>query len=81
LAARQPLLVVFEDIHWSDPTTRELLDLIIDLAPKLKVPVTITFRPEFTPPSDPGVARAGQPFLPAFPPALVGRASEARITR
>jgi predicted ATPase len=50
LAARQPLLVVFEDIHWSDPTTRELLDLIIDLAPKLKALVTITFRPEFTPP-------------------------------
>jgi predicted ATPase len=50
LAARQPLLVVFEDIHWSDPTTRELLNLIIDLAPKLKALVIITFRPEFTPP-------------------------------
>ena len=50
LAARQPLLVVFEDIQWSDPTTRELLDLIIDLAPKLKALVIITFRPEFIPP-------------------------------
>src|SRR5215472_12816856 len=30
LAARQPVLMVFEDIHWSDPTTRESLDLLID---------------------------------------------------
>ena len=28
LSARQPVLMVFEDIHWSDPSTRELLDLI-----------------------------------------------------
>ena len=27
LAARQPVLMVWEDIHWSDPTTRESLDL------------------------------------------------------
>ena len=31
--------------------------------------------------SNPSIARTGQPFLPAFPPALVGRASEAGITR
>ena len=30
LAARQPVLMVFEDVHWSDPTTRESLDLLID---------------------------------------------------
>jgi len=30
LAARQPVLMVWEDVHWSDPTTRESLDLIID---------------------------------------------------
>ena len=30
LAARQPVLMVFEDIHWSDPTTRESLDLLIE---------------------------------------------------
>ena len=30
LSAREPLLMVFEDIHWSDPTTRESLDLLID---------------------------------------------------
>src|SRR5229473_6528195 len=30
LAARQPVLMLFEDIHWSDPTTRESLDLLVD---------------------------------------------------
>ena len=50
LAARQPVLMVFEDVHWSDPTTRELLDLLVDRVPALRVLVIITFRPEFTPP-------------------------------
>jgi tetratricopeptide (TPR) repeat protein len=50
LAARQPVLMVYEDVHWSDPTTRELLDLLIDRIPALRVLLIITFRPEFTPP-------------------------------
>jgi class 3 adenylate cyclase/tetratricopeptide (TPR) repeat protein len=50
LAARHPLLMVYEDVHWSDPTTREGLDLLIDRVPALRVLVVITFRPEFTPP-------------------------------
>ena len=50
LAARQPVLMVFEDVHWSDPTTRESLELLIDRVPTLRVLVIITFRPEFTPP-------------------------------
>jgi class 3 adenylate cyclase len=50
LAARQPVLMVWEDVHWSDPTTRESLDLLIDCVPTLRVLVIITFRPEFTPP-------------------------------
>src|SRR6202040_3148057 len=49
LAARQPVLMVYEDIHWSDPTTRESLDLLIERVPTLRVLVIITFRPEFTP--------------------------------
>src|SRR5262249_24078614 len=35
LAARQPVLMLFEDAHWSDPTSLELLDLIIDRVPTL----------------------------------------------
>ncbi len=48
LSARQPVLIAFEDVHWSDPTTRESLDLLIDRVPALRVLVLITFRPEFT---------------------------------
>jgi predicted ATPase len=50
LAARQPVLMVYEDMHWSDPTTRESLDLLIDRLPTLRVLAIITFRPEFAPP-------------------------------
>jgi class 3 adenylate cyclase/predicted ATPase len=50
LAARQPVVMAFEDIHWSDPTTREALDLIIDRVPELRVLTILTFRPEFAPP-------------------------------
>ncbi|HWX87376.1 MAG TPA: adenylate/guanylate cyclase domain-containing protein [Solirubrobacteraceae bacterium] len=50
LAARHPVLMVFEGIHWSDPTTRESLDLLIDRIPTLRVLVILTLRPEFTPP-------------------------------
>jgi len=50
LATQQPVLMVWEDVHWSDPTTRESLDLLIDRVPTLRVLVIITFRPEFTRP-------------------------------
>ncbi|MCK1615531.1 AAA family ATPase [Bradyrhizobium sp. 159] len=50
LAARQPLLMLWEDVHWSDPTTLESLDLLIDRAATLRVLMILTFRPEFTPP-------------------------------
>ena len=49
LAARQPVLMVLADLHWSDPTTRDLLDLLIDRFPALRVLLVLTFRPEFTP--------------------------------
>jgi hypothetical protein len=41
--------MVFEDVHWSDPTTRDSLDLLIDRVPTLRVLVILTFRPEFAP--------------------------------
>ena len=50
LAAQRPVLMVWEDVHWSDPTTRESLDLLVDRVATLRVLVIITFRPEFTPP-------------------------------
>ncbi|MDH2386706.1 adenylate/guanylate cyclase domain-containing protein [Bradyrhizobium sp. CER78] len=50
LARRQPVLMVWEDVHWSDPTTRESLDLLVERVPTLRVLVIMTFRPEFTSP-------------------------------
>jgi predicted ATPase len=50
LAAREPVLVVFEDVHWIDPTSRELLDLCVARAPPLRMLLIVTFRHEFHPP-------------------------------
>ena len=50
LAALEPVLMVFEDVHWSDPTTREWLDLLIERVPTLSILVIVTFRREFVPP-------------------------------
>jgi class 3 adenylate cyclase len=47
---QRPVLVIFEDAHWIDPTSRELLDLTIDRVRRLPVLLAITFRPEFQPP-------------------------------
>src|SRR6516165_3806913 len=50
LARQQPVLVVFEDAHWIDPTSRELLDLAIERIRNLPVLLVVTLRPEFQPP-------------------------------
>ena len=50
LAARQPVLMVFEDVHWADPTTLEALELVIDRIQDARVLGVITHRPEFVPP-------------------------------
>jgi class 3 adenylate cyclase/predicted ATPase len=47
LAARQPLLIAFEDAHWIDPTTSELLDLTVNSVQTLPILLIVTFRPEF----------------------------------
>ncbi|OAE99847.1 hypothetical protein AYJ54_32355 [Bradyrhizobium centrolobii] len=49
LAARRPVLMVFEDVHWIDPTSLDLLDRIVDRVATLRVLLIITFRPEFAP--------------------------------
>jgi predicted ATPase/class 3 adenylate cyclase len=50
LAARTPVVMLFEDAQWSDPTSLELYDLIIDRAPSFSLLLIVTFRPEFTAP-------------------------------
>ena len=46
----RPVLMVFEDAHWIDPTSREMLDLTIERVRRLPVLLAITFRPEFQAP-------------------------------
>jgi class 3 adenylate cyclase/predicted ATPase len=50
LARREPVVMVFEDAHWADPTSRELLDLAVARARSLPMLLIVTFRPEFQPP-------------------------------
>ncbi len=44
------MVVVFEDAHWIDPTSRELLDLTVEHVRRLPVLLIVTFRPGFEPP-------------------------------
>ena len=50
LARQQPVLMVFDDIHWIDPSSRELLDRVIEWATNSPVLLLVLFRPEFQPP-------------------------------
>jgi predicted ATPase len=50
LARQQPVVMVFEDAHWIDPTSHELLDLTVERASSLPVLLIVTFRPEFQTP-------------------------------
>jgi class 3 adenylate cyclase/predicted ATPase len=50
LAAKQPVLILFEDVHWIDPTTRELLLAVVEQVQRLSVLVLVSARPEFAPP-------------------------------
>ena len=45
-----PVLVIFEDAHWADPTSLDLLELTIGRIRALPVLVVITFRPDFVSP-------------------------------
>ncbi|MBK0398520.1 AAA family ATPase [Limibaculum sp. M0105] len=47
LAERRPVLVLFEDLHWIDPTTQELLDLLVERVDGHRVLMICTFRQEF----------------------------------
>jgi class 3 adenylate cyclase/predicted ATPase len=49
LARRHPIMAVFEDTQWIDPSSRELLDWTIDRVASLPVLVLVTYRPEFQP--------------------------------
>ena len=60
LSRQNPLLMIFEDVHWTDPTTLELFGRIVDRIPTLRVLLIVTFRPEFEPPW------IGRPYVTAL---------------
>jgi class 3 adenylate cyclase/predicted ATPase len=50
LARQNPVLMIFEDAHWTDPTSLELFGRVVDRIADLRVLLIVTFRPEFVPP-------------------------------
>ncbi len=50
LSRQQPVLMVFDDIHWIDPSSRELLDRTVERIAGWPVLLLAMFRPEFQPP-------------------------------
>jgi class 3 adenylate cyclase/predicted ATPase len=50
LARKNPVLMIFEDLHWIDPSTKELLDLFIRRVERLPMLLIATFRPDFAAP-------------------------------
>jgi class 3 adenylate cyclase/predicted ATPase len=66
IAAQQPVLFVMEDLHWVDPSTLELLSLLVDQGPTARILALCTFRPDFTPPWT-GRAHLTQMTLPRLP--------------
>jgi predicted ATPase len=52
-AERRPVLAVYEDVHWVDPSTLELLGMLVEQAPTVPMLHVLTFRPDFVPPWSP----------------------------
>jgi class 3 adenylate cyclase/predicted ATPase len=50
LASQQPVLMIFEDVQWIDPTSLEVLGRTVDRIKTLSALLIVTFRPEFNPP-------------------------------
>ena len=49
-AAQQSVLLIFEDLHWVDPSSIELLGLLVERIRHLPMLAVLTFRPDFVPP-------------------------------
>jgi predicted ATPase len=76
LARQNPVLMIFEDAHWSDPTSLELFGRMVDRVRTLRVLVLVTFRPDFEPPW------IGRPHVTALTiNRLTGRETGAMIDR
>src|SRR5262249_51556097 len=67
LSRQKPVLMVFEDAHWADPTSLEAFGRLVDRIQTLRVLLLVTFRPEFDAPW------VGRPFVTAL---IVNRLAE-----
>jgi len=71
VAARGQVLMVYEDAHWLDPTSLDLLDRTVARAPDLPLLLLITFRPELQ------QTWVGQPHVTMLPLSRLGRRDSA----
>jgi predicted ATPase len=67
LARERPVLALYEDLHWADPSTLELLDMLVERARSLPVLIVIAHRPQFSP------QWSGQAHVTALPLNRLGR--------
>ncbi|MEH2553157.1 putative ATPase/class 3 adenylate cyclase/DNA-binding SARP family transcriptional activator [Bradyrhizobium algeriense] len=72
-AARGPVMIVFEDAHWIDPTSQDLLDRMVARAASLPLLLIVTVRPELQP------TWVGQPHVTMLPLSRLGRRDSAGI--
>ncbi len=73
VAAQGPVLIVFEDAHWIDPTSQDLLDRMVARVANLPVLLVVTVRPELQP------TWVGQPHVTMLPLSRLGRRDSAGI--
>jgi class 3 adenylate cyclase/tetratricopeptide (TPR) repeat protein len=73
LARQGPVLMAFEDVHWSDPTSLELLTLTVERMQTLPILLLVTYRPDFPPPW------AGQPHVTSMALNRLGRRERLRL--
>jgi class 3 adenylate cyclase/tetratricopeptide (TPR) repeat protein len=74
LAAQKPVLLMLEDVHWVDPTTLELVDLVLDSIGSARVMLLLTSRPDNEP------VLAGHPLVTRLTLNRLGRAAVEAIT-
>ena len=60
LTRQNPVLMIFEDAHWTDPTSLEVFGRVVDRVRSVRVLLIVTFRPDF---KSPWVGRAYVTFL------------------
>jgi class 3 adenylate cyclase/predicted ATPase len=67
LARKRPVLQLYEDLHWADPSTLELLEMVVERARGLPILIVMTHRPQFSP------QWSGQAHVTALPVNRLGR--------